>query len=60
MATTNDSSDTGLTRREGGWPPPDGGLAALVDLDMTDDDIAHYFRIDAASVRRRRQELGIG
>ncbi|HZD26467.1 MAG TPA: hypothetical protein VE631_09425 [Alphaproteobacteria bacterium] len=60
MTTMHDESGTRPVDREGGWPPPNDSLAALVDLSMTDDDIARYFHIDAASVRSRRQELGLG
>lgn len=45
--------------RDGRWPPPDAGLAALVDLGLSDEAIALYFVVGTDCVHRRRHRLGI-
>ncbi|MBU6444857.1 MAG: hypothetical protein KGR48_13210 [Alphaproteobacteria bacterium] len=35
-----------------GWPPPKGALSALIDLGITDDQIAFYFRVGVECVKR--------
>ena len=38
------------------WPLPAAALAALVDMGLSDEDIARYFGISAAEVRVEREE----
>ena len=41
------------------WPLEEASLAALIDLGLSDTQIASYFAINAAEVRRCRQKLGL-
>lgn len=40
------------------WPIPELAFAALVDLGLSDDSIARYFRISVVSVLALRAEYG--
>lgn len=39
-----------------GWPIPRIALASFVDLGVSDDDIAHYFKVTAEDVRILREK----
>jgi hypothetical protein len=41
------------------WPLEEASLAALVDLGLSDAQIASYFAIDPADVRDCKQKLGL-
>ncbi|MBU6473799.1 MAG: hypothetical protein KGQ94_14190, partial [Alphaproteobacteria bacterium] len=43
-----------------GWPPPHEGLSALVDLGMSDEQLAFYFCVEPQRVKRYRKRFGIG
>ena len=43
-----------------GWPPPYDGLSALVDLGMSDEQLAFYICVELQRVKRYRKNLGIG
>ncbi|MGB8279011.1 MAG: hypothetical protein WCF20_13920 [Methylovirgula sp.] len=40
------------------WPIPELAFAALIDLGLSDECIAHYFRVSVASVLALRGEYG--
>ena len=48
-------SGTGSLGAGKGWPPPDGALSALVDLGMSDDQLALYFWVGIECVRHYRR-----
>ena len=39
-----------------GWPPPEDALSALVDLGMSDDQLALYFCVGIACVKHYRHK----
>ena len=41
------------------WPLEEASLTALIDLGLSDAQIASYFAIDPADVRTSRRELGV-
>jgi len=41
------------------WPLEEASLTALIDLGLSDAQIASYFAIDPADVRASRQEFGL-
>lgn len=41
------------------WPPDSAALIALVDLGLSDDRIARYFRVSAADVTTLRRAYGL-
>ncbi len=43
-----------------GCPPPGDGLSALVDLGISDEQLAFYFRVELQRVKRYRKKSGIG
>lgn len=52
--TAGCASATGVICGGKGWPPPDGTLSALVDLGMSDDQLALYFWVGIECVRHYR------
>jgi hypothetical protein len=42
------------------WPLEEASLTALVDLGLSDAQIASYFAINTADVRSCKQKLGLG
>jgi hypothetical protein len=42
------------------WPLEEASLTALVDLGLSDAQIASYFAVDTADVRSCKQKLGLG
>ncbi len=43
-----------------GWPPPHEGLSALVDLGMSDEQLAFYFCVELQCLKQYREKFGIG
>lgn len=41
------------------WPVDRASLAALIDLGLTDDDIARYFRVPSRAVESLRRDMGL-